>query len=734
MSGGKGRKLLPPMIENKLEDARRGASGVAPKDFVTELENAVRDAGFYADRANRGYDVRNCRWNGQSSDGRKHGEDLGRDAFPWEGASDARIRTADEIVNDEVRMMLTSFRRAGFQAVGIGTEDLEAGMRVSQLLRWQTQVAMRDQVRRELELAAQWREQYGSSVTCVQWEQQLRRVPRAFSMDDLAATVAAPMLPMAESEEQAAQILEEARMAVLDPLQEENMVGVLMTVFPLAKRGEALRALRVLRNGEMAELDEAEIFDGGPRWTALQTFVDVFFPVNTWDIQRARWVAHRELVSETDLRGRVLTEDYDEAWVEEAISKKGSSLVLGSLGGWAQGILSQRSGRPGILDGTADDAKDMVEVYHFYYKVTTDKGVPQVRKCVIHPGVQDREGWSGPLPYDHGLYPYVVHQREYLARCILESRGVAELADTWQQEIKAQRDSRVDRTSLTTLPPVLVPPSRGARRLQFGPGAQWPKRRGEEIEWMRIPPFDGASIEIEKATERSVDRYFGRISETNPPDRSVLYMQHLVDGWLGEMEQIGAMTLQLDQQYMPDEMAIRVMGRPIRMSRQEIQGKFDLQLVFDVRNLNGDMLKEKLQMINTLVLPLDQFGILDKAKMVQLTLGAVDPIMADLVLQSTEAASEQQVDDEQNVLAKMVAGMETRMDPAPGMNYGLRLQTLQQSIQANPELQQMIEARPVLRQMVEARLQFLSFQAQQQQNAQIGRMGATPVLPPVAGA
>jgi len=133
-------------------------------------------------------------------------------------------------------------------------------------------------------------------------------------------------------------------------------------------------------------------------------------------------------------------------------------------------------------------------------------------------------------------------------------------------------------------------------------------------------------------------------------------------------------------------------------------------------------------MINTMVLPLDQFGILDKAKMVQLALGAVDPMMADLVLQSMDAASDQQVKDEQDILARMVAGMETKMEPQPGMNYGLRMQVLQQSIQANPELQQMIQGREILQQMVEARLQFLGFQAQQQQNAVIGRVGASPVL------
>jgi hypothetical protein len=194
---------------------------------------------------------------------------------------------------------------------------------------------------------------------------------------------------------------------------------------------------------------------------------------------------------------------------------------------------------------------------------------------------------------------------------------------------------------------------------------------------MKVPPFDGASIEIEKATERSVDRYFGRISENNPPDRAMLHQQHLIDGWLGEIESCAAMTLQLDQQYLPDEVAIRVMNQPVRLTRQEIQGKYDLQVVFDARNLNAELLKEKLELINSFVLPLDRFGSVDLAKMVQLTLGSVDPTLAENVLQSVESASMSQVQEEQDILAKMVAGIEVPMEPTPGMNYGLRVQVLQ---------------------------------------------------------
>jgi hypothetical protein len=56
------------------------------------------------------------------------------------------------------------------------------------------------------------------------------------------------------------------------------------------------------------------------------------------------------------------------------------------------------------------------------------------------------------------------------------------------------------------------------------------------------------------------------------------------------------------------------------------------------------------------------------------------------------------------------------------------MQVLQQTIQSNPALQQRYEQDEIFRKMLDARMQSFQFQLQQQQNAQIGRMGAVPAL------
>jgi hypothetical protein len=196
------------------------------------------------------------------------------------------------------------------------------------------------------------------------------------------------------------------------------------------------------------------------------------------------------------------------------------------------------------------------------------------------------------------------------------------------------------------------------------------------------------------------------------------------------MRQVVAQTLQLCQQYMVEDHVVRIvgpLGRPWNVGRSEVQGMFDVSLEFDIRDLNHELLKEKFALLQT-VLANDRFGRVDYSKFTELMFRAIDPNMAGAVLQPMDQATQAQVSDEKSALTQMVAGIEPPMEPQPGMNYQLRLQTLQQSIQMNPELQQMIAARPVLAKMVENRIKFLNFQIQQQGNAQIGRVGTAPVL------
>jgi len=617
-------------------------------------------------------------------------------------------------------LMMSAFTRANTQAVAMDSDDMEYAEKVSTLLKYVIWNQMRPQIRRELQLAANWRQTYGASITAVMWDQQLRRTTQEITLDGLAT-----MMGATEDPQQLAAIKQQITEQVMDPLREEENLRILTGMSPILKKGPARTCLKELRETGRTEIPIPEVFSAMPKWSALLPMVDVFFPCITDDIQRAPWVAHRERLTEGELRDRINTHGYDADWVEEAVKRKG--YVVDTLTSNLLLLSESRRNFWGILDY---ERRDLIEIFHFHRKSVDDDGIPCVWNTVLCLGVRDSVALDEALPYEHGQYPYVVHQREQIARTILESRGVPTIADTWEKEVKCQRDARSDRTSISVLPPILVPASRGAMNLSFGPGTKWPSRRGEEISWMQIPQGDGSSIEIEKAAQTTLDQYLGRMTENCPPQLAQLHQQDLVDGWLLEMRQVVGQTLQLCQQYMAEDHVVRIVGalsRPWNAGRSEVQGMFDVSLEFDIRDLNHELLKEKFGLIQS-VLANDRFGRVDYSKFTELMFRAIDPNMAGAVLQPMDQATQAQVSDEQNALTQMVAGVEPKMEPQAGMNYQLRLQTLQQSIQMNPELQQMIAARPVLSKMVENRIKFLNFQLQQQGNAQIGRVGTQPVL------
>jgi hypothetical protein len=686
----------------------------------TELIQATRDAYWYYTRSEAAYASRLNIWNGQSDDGRKHGSDLNANPFPWEGASDTRTRIIDAAINEQVMLMMQAFTRAKPQAVAVDSQDMVYSEKVSKLLQYVIWNQMRPQIRRELQLAANWRQTYGASVTSIMWDQQLRRTVQEITIPGLAA-----MMAQSDDPQVVTQAQQKVMETIMDPLREEECFRELMQLSPILKKSMARKCLQELRQTGKTEIPVPEVFAAMPRWQALLPMVDIFFPAITDDIQRAPWVAHRERITESELRDRINTQGYDPDWVEAAVKKKG--YIVDTLTSNLLLLSESRRNFWGILDW---ERRDLIEIFHFRRKSIDDDGLPQVWNTVMCLAVKDMVGLDEPLPYEHGQYPYVVHQRENIARVILESRGVPTVTYTMENEIKVQRDARTDRTSISVLPPLLVPPSRGATNLTFGPGTKWPQRRGEEISWLPIPPADNSSIEVEKAAQATFDTYVGRMTQLCPPQIAQLHQQDLIDGWLIEMRMVVQQTLQLMMQYMDPAMVEKVIGQlpdGWQDDQKTIQGMFDIMLEFDSRDLNQELLQEKMQLLQG-ALALDRFGQTDFSKLFPMLFSAIDPNLAGAVLQPVGQATQAQIEDEKAQLAKMVAGIEPDMQPMPGQNYQLRKQVLGQSIQTNPELAQMIQARPVLQKMVENRLKFFDFQLQQQNNAVIGRVGTQPLL------
>ncbi len=674
-------------------------------EIIGDIDQADADGASYIQRKLRNFNTRYCIWPGQTEDGRKHAGAYGKKIFPWDGAADTKIFLSEQIIRERVIALVNAFFKARIQVQPVESMDIDKRTAAETVLKWLMFQHCLDDLRREVRLAAEIRETYGLAVMAIDWEQQTRVEVKSFSMEDAMAM-------LQESQDPNLQALLEV---VLDPEQEELAAQLMGEVIPAL--GSTTK-VRQFREKGIVEWDEPYIFSSTPVVRALEAWEDIIFPIQTDSIQRASFVARRELLNEVELRERANLEGWDKEWVEKAVKHKGEMKRIH--------LNVHRSDQ-----FLYEQLRDLIEIWHVYRKELDERtGAVKVTRTVISYSITDKAAVHDIMPYHHGLYPFVELPRERNTRPLLESRGIPEIVQTAQEEIKVQRDFRVDRASISILPPLKTPAARGKFDLVLGPAMQIPERRPGEISWMQPPAFDQGSIEVEAATRADIDRYFGRMTEAVNPNMAMLHMQELVDSWLIDMKLVSVQIMALAQQYMTPEEVARITGNAqlaFNASPQDIRGRFDITAEFDARLLDNEALGAKLEYLAKILVPMDSFGVIDRAGLVKYMFQAVDPNLAGMLVQDIGKATQAEIEDEQTAFAKIAAGTEPPLKEG-GQNAQVRLQTLQQIIQSNPAVQQRYQQDEIFKKMIDARAQAFQFQLQQQQNAVIGRVGSQPAL------
>lgn len=703
--------------------------------MIKEVEDAMTTASDFMVRMDDADDTTLAQWDGQSDAGRKYAENLGEPAFPWEGASDTRVRMADQIIRENVARCKAIYTRSKPQAVPRETGDVGKAAKSTIVLDYVVRTLMGSEARDEVELASQWQQNYGFSLVNVCWHRQRALEERRITieqMEEMAAQAGIQKAQQegAETEAQVMAVINDAiadvRATIRDPQNEDSTVEVISAQMPDLEEREVRRIIRDLRKSDEATFHIPYNREDRPRWRALRPMVDVFFPAGTHDIQRAAWLCEVEWLTEAELDDRATVHGWDGDWVEEVKKHKGKAA-------WDSNLDARITNRTSTLSYEAreDDYSQLYQILNFYQRVNSaDDKAAGLYRTVIHYSVPDLWGHHGLLGYDHGEYPFIVFRQEKRKRPLIECRGVPEIVRTAQQEVKIQRDSRTDRTSISTLPPLEVPANRTFGAFTFGPGKQIPTRNKGEVSWMNPPKFDQGSLEIEQSARSEVDTYYGRPMDTVPPDIASLIQQDSADDFIASMTQLYTMTFQLLQQYMPDIQAARITGggmlEPFQVSRDEIQGRYDLIIQFDVRDLNTEFVIEKAKAVAEIIVPLDTAAVFDRAAFVRQAIAGLFPGMADQLVMQPQQAAQKDIDEEKQAVAMMSAGVEPPL--IPGQNHQLRLQVLEETVNSNPQLVERLKQDEIFNALVTNRVKFHQFQIDQQENAQIGRVGTGQVL------
>lgn len=225
------------------------------------------------------------------------------------------------------------------------------------------------------------------------------------------------------------------------------------------------------------------------------------------------------------------------------------------------------------------------------------------------------------------------------------------------------------------------------------------------------------------------DRAFGRPVPDDDPTYARNRRMRMVQRWLKSWTKVLTQVFALCQQFQPDIFYFRVTGQrdgePIRASREDIQGKFDLSLSYNIAGMEPDMLKQQFEMLIQFVQAVDIGGNVDRDQLLRLGLEAIHPAFAERLLKNPQGAAQAEIDMERATVTGLLNGIDS--DVKPGQAHQLRLQTFDQIMQSNPRALQIASENQFVRELLEKHRKQLQFALEQQTvNPQAGRIGTLP--------
>lgn len=697
---------------------------------LAELSQTFKRCSPSGGAFNRLFDAERIRfalWPNQSRDCRKaSGGDY--KAQPWEGASDQRVLLADDIIADDVDILVNAFWRSLTKAEGTQVRDAAAAAVASRMIYWMVRTRLNETLQREVELAAQYQRTYGWVVVQTGWDRRFGKRKVTLTLNEVASLAPdiAVFVQNPDLDEQSAQLV---RMLYAQRVRQE-LESLELERMPELSLAQAKKLVKELREDGDVEFEVPALMRNQPSIRALQPWRDVFIPDEQGDTSSGQ-VFVRERLSEDDLRAREFTEGWDPEWIAAAWAGRGK------YSSWTDEADKGRA-RVHETDYVADteDGVNLVEVVTAYTTRLDQYGVPGVYVTVFSPHFDckpdsDKElcARHGLCDFKHGKMPFASSAAEWWCRSLTASRGVPERVFPQQRSIKVQQDALIDRTSLTTLPPRLVPSRMMDEQDVFGPAARIPTLRGEEPRFMELPGHDGVAESIIRLELEIADQRFGRMTPNAAPARVQMKQQRMVSNFLSLWNEVFQQVWALMQQYLTPGEWEGVTGTPKpAMTGATIAGETGIILQTDVRDQDMEFSIKKLQAISQFVVPEDAAGVIDKTQLVRMKLMAVDPLLAQSLLVSDASASAKLQEQVNADIAAMFLGNPPRLvenDPtAPG-----QLGFAQQIIGANPFYQKELVGNPEGRfaQAMQNWAQNRQQSAVQQQNKVVGRLGVQPM-------
>lgn len=366
-----------------------------------------------------------------------------------------------------------------------------------------------------------------------------------------------------------------------------------------------------------------EVIRNEPRVVALD-HKDFLVPRDTGDLQSAKRCTHRVYLTETTLKRRAADHDWSKAAVktviERAQSKEGGGGSTRS-GPHSDSIARTRDMREGIHSGSRTE---LIEIWeHYWYMDIDGDGDDELVYAPIHPGTNTLMRDIREVPYEHNKLPFVKIDFEINSPRYYSSRGIPEKIDYLDESITTMHRAKLNQIDL--MAPMFTyryGSEINPEALSFIPGQVIPVMNPDDYKVLDIPDRTLPNEREENNLFTLIQRYIGGldtglVSQDNISEArtatEIAAIQRTASEIVsarGEIFQLGMKDVynqvwDLWNQYgwKDDAVWVRLTGSdPIRMTKEEIKGDFDIVPIGTVATTDPEQERQKaLQRLQLLI-------------------------------------------------------------------------------------------------------------------------------------
>jgi len=680
VAGDGGDRKLDPETLTFLK-SRAQTTALRARDFFTSS---------YAD----GKGARYCEWPGQTADGLVTASTEDEEVEPFDGASDQRVRWADQMANEEVVLLMTALMGAQINCVPRGQGDMDGARRNGLLLRYLID-----------ELGAAWWMQNARLASYmvaddpalagmrVDWHATRRMEYKTLTAQQMAELylqneverLAQAGLSVETAQGQLEGAKENFLLALLDPkADKEELAQLLQGYFPGMRPARAKKVLQELRSKGVAEFPVEIAPLEGVRVRAMQWGVDFTFDSHTTDWDACQAWFEPVWMTAPELRAAVAEDGWDKGFVDEVLKHEAEAAFMPYT-------TTVQSTRDTVVLKDASRYQGMYQVVWCHYWATNEDGIRARYEAVIHFGVDVSAFGSRMQRNAHGKWEAHLFVREVVDRFLTSSRGIPGLISPMQGPAKVLMDAATNNGIMGAEPPVISFGYANKGNIAMKPFGHLPVRMGGDLKWMQPPAFPATTTQMLDRIRQERDAYLARGGDplVVPPEIVKMSRQWRVFWYLENVREVLRMMLLDARQFASDAFLQRVTddtGMSAVRGRADLEGEYDIEVSFNPANLDDERVTRVMETLAQILPTMDRNQTIDTAPIAAQAVMALLPNLPRGTIKMRAAAMQDELADEKKNYEAIRNGFIPAMNTAGKWDYEARRNMYREMEQQNPQV------------------------------------------------